>query len=367
MSTATQTYTKDNPFVTELLENYKLNNEGSSKDTRHFSISLKGSDIEYKPGDSLYVYPENETGLVNELLALLKLDNDKEEEFRRFTQDVNITRASNKLYKLIETKLNAAIDVATMNERFNGYSVTALIKELKNEHSGLILGTNEVAENSSKLQARAYSIASSLRAHPQEVQLCIARVDTEINGQRILGVCSNYLSNRVPLNAKTLKIYLHINDKFRLPENPETNIIMVGPGTGIAPFRAFIEERNWQRDQGMKVGKDWLFFGDQRQAYDYIYGDELEAYKNKYGTEITTAFSRDQEQKFYVQDRMKEHANEIFKWLEDGAYFYVCGDARRMAKDVDTTLQQIIAMHGQNAETYIKDLKDSQRYCRDVY
>ncbi len=367
MSTATQTYTKDNPFVTELLENYTLNKEGSGKDTRHFSISLRGSDIEYKPGDSLYVYPENAESLVNELLSLLKLDNDKAEEVKRFTQEVNITRASNKLYKLIETKLNAVIDAATMNERFNGYSIPALIKELKNEHSNLELGTNEVAENSSKLQARAYSIASSLRAHPEKVELCIARVDTEVNGQRILGVCSNYLSNRVPLNEKTLKIYLHVNDKFRLPENPETNIIMVGPGTGIAPFRAFIEERNWQRDQGMKVGKDWLFFGDQRQAYDYLYGEEFAEYENKYGLKVTTAFSRDQEQKFYVQNRMQEQANEIFKWLEAGAYFYVCGDARRMAKDVDTMLQQIIAMHGLNAETYIKDLKDSQRYCRDVY
>ena len=315
MSTATQTYTKDNPFVTELIENYKLNKDGSGKDTRHFSISLKGSDIEYKPGDSLYVYPENETTLVNELLSLLKLDTNKAEEIRRFTQDVNITRASNKLYKLIETKLNAAIDAAAMNERFNGYSLVALIKELQNEYPSLVLGTNEVAENSSKLQARAYSIASSLKAHPQEVQLCIARVDTEVNGQKVLGVCSNYLSDRISLNEKKLKVYLHVNDKFRLPENPETNIIMVGPGTGIAPFRAFLEERNWQRDQGLKVGKDWLFFGDQRQAYDYLYGDELEAYKSKYGIEITTAFSRDQEQKFYVQNRMQEHANEIFKWL----------------------------------------------------
>ncbi len=367
MSTATQTYTKDNPFTTELVENYKLNQQGSSKDTRHFSISLKGSDIEYKPGDSLYVYPENEAHLVTDLLSSLKLDNDKDEEFRRFTQEVNITRASNKLYKLIETKINAAIDAAAMNEKFNGYSIPALIKQLKAEHPSLELSTNEVAENSSKLQARAYSIASSLRAHPERVELCIARVEEEINGQKFLGVCSNYLSNRVPLNEKKLRIYLHVNDKFRLPENPETNIIMVGPGTGIAPFRAFIEERNWQREQGMKVGKDWLFFGDQRQAYDYIYGNELESYKDKYGLKITTAFSRDQEQKFYVQNRMQEQANELFQWLENGAYFYVCGDARRMAKDVDTVLQQIIGAHGHNAESYIKNLKDTQRYCRDVY
>lgn len=367
MSTTAQTYTKEKPFLTNLLENRKLNKEGSKKDTRHFVISLKGSDIEYLPGDSLYVFPENEESLVNKLLNSLELVKTSEEEFERFKKEVNITRSSTKLFKLIETKLqekglNETIDPA----QYEGYNLANIILDIKNKYA-LSFTTEEIVENSSKLMARAYSIASSLRAHPQEVHLCIARVDEEINGQKVLGVCSNYLSERVNLNGMNLRIYLHINEKFRLPENPETDIIMVGPGTGIAPFRAFIEERNAQRDSGEKVGLDWLFFGDQRAAYDYLYAEEFAQYAKKYNLKISTAFSRDQEEKVYVQNRMLENAQEIFKLLETGAHFYVCGDARRMAKDVDLALREIITKNGKNADDYMKNLKESGRYQRDIY
>jgi sulfite reductase alpha subunit-like flavoprotein len=142
---------------------------------------------------------------------------------------------------------------------------------------------------------------------------------------------------------------------------------MVGPGTGIAPFRAFIEERNWQRQQGMQVGTDWLFFGDQKANFDFIYGDELESYKNKYGLQISTAFSRDQAEKVYVQNRMLENSKAIFAALENGAHFYVCGDARRMAKDVDLALREIAKEHGKDPDSYMQALKDSKRYSRDVY
>lgn len=367
MTQTLEQYTKENPFLTLLLENYILNKAGSSKDTRHFTISLKDSGMSYEPGDSLYVCPENEINLVNELLSYLKLDLNKEAELHRFTQEINITRPSNKLFKLLEGKLGEKFNATEATEKFNGYSIPAIIKTLKAEFPNLELSTSEIAENSSKLQARAYSIASSLKAHPEEVHLCIARVDTEVNGQQILGVCSNYLSSRVPLNQKNLRIYLHSNDKFRLPENKATDIIMVGPGTGIAPFRAFIEERNYQRDQGETVGKDWLFFGDQKAAYDYLYENEFQEYAKKYNLKVTTAFSRDQAEKVYVQNKMKENGKEIFALLENGAYFYVCGDARRMAKDVDQALQEIITENGKNAEEYIKNLKDTKRYCRDVY
>ena len=367
MTVATEKYNKENPFETKLLENYCLNSEGSSKDTRHFNICLKGSGISYQPGDALYVYPENEDSLVIKLLGLLELSSDKETEFSRFKKEVNITRASNKLFKLIEAKTEAKFEAKALAERFNGYSVPNLISELKNEEASLTITSDELAENSSKLLGRAYSIASSNRAHPDEVHLCIARVEEEINDQQVLGVCSNYLSNRVDLNKDPIRVYLHSNDKFRLPENPETPIIMVGPGTGIAPFRAFIEERNCQREAGEAVGQDWLFFGDQRKDFDYIYGNELDNYVEQHGLKVTTAFSRDQEEKVYVQHRMLEHGDEIFKLLEAGAYFYVCGDARRMAKDVDQALRDIAEKHGKDPDQYIKDLKDSMRYCRDVY
>lgn len=367
MSKTLSKYNKENPLSTELLENYTLNKTGSQKDTRHFVISLKASDLTYLPGDALYVFPENEANLVENLLSLITLEHSKEEEFKRFSRDVNLTRPSNKLFQLLESKLQNKSLIENATEKFNGYSVVEIIKTLKNSEPSLEISAHEVAENSSKLQPRAYSIASSLRAHPEEVHLCIARVEEEINGQKILGVCSNYLSHRVPLNQKNLRIYVHINDKFRLPEDSTKDIIMIGPGTGIAPFRAFIEERNCQRDQGQKVGQDWLFFGDQREAFDFLYREEFEEYKNKYNLKITTAFSRDQAEKVYVQNRMKEHAKEIFAALENGAYFYVCGDARRMAKDVDQALQEIITEHGKDAAEYIKMLKETNRYCRDVY
>jgi len=366
-SATNQEYTKENPLVTELLENKKLNKQGSAKDTRHFNISLKNSNLTYLPGDSLYVFPENEDRLVEDLLSLINLDKEHEEDFQRFKTEINITRASNKLFKLIEDKTSGKLDSKVISEKYIGYSIPTIIKNLVTENPELNLSSDEIAENSSKLLARAYSIASSINAHPEEVHLCIARVEEEINGQKILGVCSNFLSERVKLNEKNLRIYVHHNEKFRLPENTETDIIMVGPGTGIAPFRAFIEERNFQREQGKKVGTDWLFFGDQRKDYDYLYAEELEAYAGKYNLKITKAFSRDQEEKVYVQHKMKEYSKEIFQMLEKGAYFFVCGDARRMAKDVDNALREIIDEHGKESGNYITRLKDEKRYCRDVY
>jgi sulfite reductase (NADPH) flavoprotein alpha-component len=360
-------YTKENPFFTILVENYRLNKEGSSKDTRHFVISLEKSNIDYQPGDALYVFPENDPNLANELLDYIVLDQEKNTELNRFQKNINITRPSNKLFKLIEEKTNKQLDSKQLAERFTGYSTLNLLKTLKSENPDLKLSSNEIAENSSMVQARAYSIASSLKKHPNEVHLCIARVDEEINGQRVLGLCSNFLSNRVNINSDKIGVYVHSNTKFRLPEDSSKDIIMVGPGTGIAPFRAFIEERNWQRDQGLALGCDWLFFGDQKADFDFIYGNELKNYQEKYSLKVTTAFSRDQAEKIYVQHRMKEHSEEIFKALENGAYFYVCGDARRMAKDVDQALREIISEHGKSPDDYIQNLKDSQRYSRDVY
>lgn len=363
MTNAQLLYTKDSPFVTKLLVNQKLNKQGSAKDTRHFEISLKGSGINYLPGDSLYVQPENDPNMVDSLLAKLILDLDQDAERKRFIQEINITRPSNKFFKLIEQKTNSKYLANELAERFLGYSTLAVIGAI----SEIKFSSNEIVDNSSKLQARAYSIASSIRKHPEEVHLCIARVDQELNGQKVLGVCSNYLSERLPLNSLKLKIYLHSNDKFRLPADKSKNIIMVGPGTGIAPFRAFIEERNVDRDSGHKLGQDWLFFGDQKQEFDYLYGDELENYQKQYGLKISTAFSRDQAEKIYVQNRMLENSKEIFDWLENGAHFYVCGDARKMAKDVDQALHQIVEAQGKDPKAYIANLKDSNRYSRDVY
>jgi sulfite reductase (NADPH) flavoprotein alpha-component len=359
-------FNRENPFFSKLLENRRLNKEGSWKDTRHFSLCLSGSGIRYEPGDSLYVYPVNEASLVEELLQLVQLDLQEEVERKRFLEEVNISRASNKLFKLIESK-NPQFSTQEMSEKYNGYNLASIIKDIKSQDPDLVISSNELVENSSKLQPRAYSIASSLKAHPERVELCVARVEEEINGQKILGLCSNYLAERVPLNEVVVKIFIHHNDKFRLPEDSSKDIIMIGPGTGIAPFRAFIEERNFQREQGQQVGRNWLFFGDQRREYDFLYKEEFEAYEKNSGLKLTTAFSRDQEYKIYVQNKMKENSDEIYSWMKNGAYFYVCGDAKKMAKDVDQALREIFEVHGENSEAAMKELKDSKRYCRDVY
>ena len=358
-------YNKENPFLSKLTDNYTLNKDGSSKDTRHISLCLKGSGIDYIPGDSLYIFPENDTALVNELLDTLELSKEREDEAISFTREINITRPSSTLFKLSAEKLD--LDAKELQEKYNGYHSLAIIKDIKKDYPDFKISSNELAENSSKANPRAYSIASSLKAHPESVELCIARVDEEINGQKILGLCSNYISDRVAMGEASVRVYIHKNDRFRLPEDPKTKVIMIGPGTGIAPFRAFLEERNALRDSGQEVGADWLFFGDQREAYDYLYGEELESYREKYSLKVDLAFSRDQDYKIYVQDKMRENSAELFKWLEEGAHFYVCGDARRMAKDVDQALKDIITEHGKDAEEYVKLLKEQKRYSRDVY
>ena len=360
-----KTYNKENPFLTKVTENILLNKEGSSKDTRHICIDLSGSDIDYIPGDSLYIFPENDPSLVGELLQEMELDLPLDEETQRFTQVVNITRPSGKLFKLIAEKTGT--DAKELQEKYNGYGSLAIIKDIKSQFSDFKISSNELSDNSSKANPRAYSIASSLKAHPNSVELCISRVDEEINGQKILGLCSNYICDRVETGEETVRVYLHTNDRFRLPEDPKTKVIMVGPGTGIAPFRAFIEERNSLRQSGEEVGQDWLFFGDQRSKFDYLYGEEFAVYEEKFNLKVDLAFSRDQDYKIYVQDKMRENSAELFKWLEEGAHFYVCGDARRMAKDVDTALKDIAAEHGKDPEEYVKQLKEEKRYSRDVY
>ena len=361
-------YNKETPYLTKVLVNYKLNKAGSIKDTRHIEIDLKDSGIYYKPGDSLCIFPENDPALVDKFLGLVELVKPRDQEFERFLKEVNITRPSSKFFKLVIEKIaDDSLDAKAMQEKYNGYTIPAIIEHLKLQHPSLTLSTDDIANNLPKLNARAYSIASSQSMHPDQVDLCISRVDEEINGQKVLGVCSNYISDRVTLNENSVHIYVEENNKFRLPKDQSKDIIMIGPGTGIAPFRSFIEERKFLKDKGHNVGRNWLFFGDQKHAFDYLYGEELEQYKQDMGLKVSLAFSRDQEEKIYVQTRMKEHGNDIFDWLETGAYFYVCGDARRMARDVDTALREIITEHGKDADAYMKDLKDSGRYCRDVY
>jgi sulfite reductase (NADPH) flavoprotein alpha-component len=239
--------------------------------------------------------------------------------------------------------------------------------DLAKDFPGVITQPQQLFQVLARLTPRMYSIASSQAMHPDNVQTTVRVVRYESHGRSRQGLASGHLGERAPVGA-TMPIFLHANGLFRLPEDSSAPVIMVGPGTGIAPFRAFLEER---QVTGAK-GDNWLFFGEQRRALDFLYQDQLETmHKDGVLTRLDTAFSRDQAKKVYVQDRMQEHSAELFAWLERGAYFYVCGDASRMAKDVELALLDSIAKGANGtleyANEYLANMKKQKRYQRDVY
>jgi len=331
---APASFGKSRPFPATLKTNRVLNGAGSAKETRHFEISLEGSGLEYEVGDALGVVPTNCPNFVTEILAAAGLTG--EEPVNGTTVRAALTEGLD--LKPFLTTLPAA-----------GTSAADLIAPLR------------------KLQPRLYSISSSPKAHPGEVHLTVGIVRYELGGKRRSGVCSTYLADRVSDDIK-VPVFVHRSPSFKLPADLSKPVIMVGPGTGIAPFRAFLEER---KATGAS-GKNWLFFGDQRADSDFLYREELATWQEEgFLNHLHLAFSRDQAEKIYVQHRMLEHAAELWAWLEEGAYFYVCGDAKRMARDVDAALHQVAETGGglsaEAAADFIKHLKSEKRYLRDVY
>ncbi|MDB6005016.1 MAG: cysJ 2 [Prosthecobacter sp.] len=332
-------YTKKNPFPAKLIVNTSLNARGSSKDTRHIGFSLTGSGLTYEVGDALGVFVQNCPAVVDAVIAAHAFD----PQTVVALPDGGSARLRDALITSYEVRnLYGKAPVA-------GITLTAFMENLR------------------KLQPRLYSIASSIKAHADEVHLCIAAVRYSTDGVPHKGVASTFLSDRLPL-GETTGIYFHAANHFRLPSDLTKPVIMVGPGTGIAPFRAFLEEREATK----APGKNWLFFGDQKRASDFLYHDQIIEWVQKgHLTRLDTAFSRDQEEKIYVQTRMLQAASELWQWLEEGAHFYVCGDAKRMAKDVDDALHTIIQTAGgksaDEAAAYVSQMKKEKRYARDVY
>ncbi|MBG88560.1 MAG: sulfite reductase subunit alpha [Verrucomicrobiales bacterium] len=374
-------YNRKNPFPAKLLVHRMLTKEGSLKDTRHFEISLEGSGLEYEVGDALAVCPTNCPELVDEIITALGASPDtmvplpKEGEAplkEALTKNYVVTQPNGKLIAAVAEKTGDA-ELTALLEKENKPKLTEWL--WGREVIDLLLGypdakfePAEFALLLRKLQPRLYSIASSIKAHPGEVHLTVAAVRYHSHGRDRKGVCSTYLCDRVDINSTDVPVFVQTSHGFRIPTNPDTPMIMVGPGTGIAPFRAFLEERKAIGAQG----KNWLFFGEQRRDFDYLYQEEFESYLEEgVLTRLDTAFSRDQEHKIYVQDRMKENAAEIWKWLEQGAHFYVCGDAARMAKDVDAALHKLVETEGGRSEeeavVFVKQLRKAKRYQRDVY
>jgi sulfite reductase (NADPH) flavoprotein alpha-component len=332
-------YSKKNPFPAALLANLKLNSERSSKDTRHIAFSLAGSGLAYETGDALGVMVRNCPEVVATILAA-----------HGYSGEESVPVPSGG-----EVPLREAL--------IHHYEMRSLLGVAPEK----TVSAKDFVESLRKLQPRLYSIASSLKAHPEEVHLCVGAVRYEKDGVTHKGVASTFLADRLPLGEVT-GVFVHTAKHFRVPENGNTPMIMVGPGTGIAPFRAFLEER---LATGAK-GKNWLFFGDQKRSHDFLYEEQITNWvKDGLLTRLDTAFSRDQAEKVYVQNRMLDAASEVWQWLEEGAHFYVCGDASRMAKDVDSALHQIIAQCGkktaEEAAAYVAEMKKSKRYARDVY
>ena len=385
---AASAYTKDNPFPARITENRVLNQPGSAKETRHFVVDIKGSGLTYKVGDSLGVFPHNPPHEVAELLERLKASGEelvspamlKLQEpitlHEALTSRLALSSPTTKILTTLQSKATDPGDKARLDamlapeakERVKVYLEERAFIDLLCEFPSAQLTPQEFVDHLRKLMPRLYSIASSPKVSPDGVHLTVAVVRYQTNGRDRVGVCSTFMADRVVVGQTAVPTFVS-HSHFGLPENhAEKDVIMVGPGTGIAPFRAFVQERVAVG----ATGRNWVFFGDQHAATDYLYQDEWEQYVSKgQVSRLDLAWSRDQEQKVYVQDKMRENAAELWAWLEKGAYFYVCGDAKRMAKDVDQALHDIIAEQGglpiEKAQEYVKQLKKDKRYQRDVY
>jgi sulfite reductase (NADPH) flavoprotein alpha-component len=372
-------YTRTNPFPGKLTVNRSLCGEGSEKDTRHFEIDLTGWGLNYEVGDSMTVWPTNDSKLVDQILKAICATGDEpvkgpkgETTLREaLFRDCRITQTTPKFLKMITERANAAPLLTELldperKEDLDRYLWGMEVIDFLIEHPSIKISPQEFIDVLAKLQPRLYSIASSLKAHPNQVHFTIDVVRYTSHGRQRGGVCSTFLADRA--GDGPIPVFPNAS-KFRLPEDGNTPIIMVGPGTGIAPFRAYLQER---QAVGAK-GKNWLFFGSQKSVCNYFYRDEFESMeKDGVLSRLSLAWSRDQANKVYVQDRMLEDAAEIWKWVDrEGAHFFVCGDARRMAKDVDAALRKIVQEQGGKdvdaANEYVEKLKSDKRYKRDVY
>ncbi len=378
-------YDKNNPFPARLIDRRRLSSPASQKDTQHFSVSLAGSGLTYKCGDSLGVFPTNNPAAVAALLKAAGFTGDEAVTIPKDPAPIAIREAwakrvalngpTYKFVQLLHDRATAADQKEALAARLaeadpekkKAWLEQREFVDLFAEFPSARPSAQEVVELQRKLMPRLYSISSAPSRYPDEIHLTVAVVRYETNGRPREGVCSSYLADRARMEQPDLPIFV-AESHFGLPADDNVPVIMVGPGTGVAPFRSFVMDR---ATRGAK-GPNWLFFGDQRKEHDFLYADEWAAYLASGAlTRLDTAFSRDQAAKVYVQDRMREQATELWKWLQQGAYFYVCGDAKRMAKDVDAALHALVAAQGgmtpEAAGEWVKQLKKDGRYQRDVY
>jgi sulfite reductase (NADPH) flavoprotein alpha-component len=373
-------YDKQNPFSAELLVSQKITGRDSAKNVSHVEIDLADSGLTYQPGDALGVWFDNSETLVDELLTALSLS---------ATEEVSLKIAGNitsiSLKKALIEQLEITQTAPAFISFWAGISNNDALKTIADDKTSardfaanhqiidvvkLYPGTVEAqafVDALRKITPRLYSIASSQLEVEEEVHLTVGLVNYNIDEHERFGGASSYLTQRLE-EGGNVKVFVEHNDNFRLPQNSETPIIMIGPGTGVAPFRAFMQER----EANEATGDNWMFFGDQTFTQDFLYQVEWQNYlKSGLVTKLDVAFSRDQKQKIYVQDRIKENSADVYEWLQRGAHLYICGDANRMAKDVHETLVEVVATQGnktiEQAEEYLKELRINKRYQKDVY
>jgi sulfite reductase (NADPH) flavoprotein alpha-component len=379
-SRKTPAHTRDNPFLAPIVEKRPLTHEVSSKLTLHMAFSVVGSDVTYEAGDACAVIPQNEPSLVEEILHKLKFSGEVLVQLPKagtvplqtaLLDYLQITRLTRKMVHAYATigQCLPLLDLLQPEQQshLDAYTWDRGLIDLLYEYPEVLRDPADLVVMLPKLSPRLYSISSSPAAHAGQIHTTVAVVRYRSHNRERGGVCSTMFADRSQPTCR-LPIYIQPNTKFRLPAEADRPIIMIGPGTGIAPFRAFLHER---RALGAG-GKNWLFFGERSAATDFLYREELESMQNdSFLTRLDLAFSRDQEHKIYVQDKMFEQAALFWSWLQDGAWVYVCGDATRMAKDVDAMLHTIVEQQGgfnwEAAIDYVQNLKDQHRYHRDVY
>jgi len=379
-------HSRSNPFLAELTRHDRLTGARSSKDVRHFVLNLADSGLTYSPGDSIGAYGSNSPALVDELIALLDLDPEtgiKTLKGQPMTlrdallREYVVNRANRKIVAALADRYpqgeerNRLMELVNNNELVSDYIDTRDYVDIMKEFPTARFETaGDFLEQLTPIAPRLYSVASSQLVHPGEAHLCVAVVRYDTHGRRKKGLASGFLADHADMFVRNVPVYVQPSRSFRLPPDPARDIIMCGPGTGIAPFRAFLE----QREAEGATGRNWLFFGEQHEATDFLYQKELLGWRDQgILSRLDVAFSRDQPARLYVQHRMREQAKELWAWLQDGAYFYVCGNARHMAKDVHQTLCGIARDEGglspEAADQYVNVtlMKTERRYLRDVY
>lgn len=381
VSEAESEYSRSNPFQAEVLENLNLNGRGSDRETRHVEISLEGSNLQYEPGDSLGIYPENHPRLADELIEAMGWDGNESVSVNKQGETRSLREALLRYFEItVLTKplLNQLAELTgnsglkdlldpSKTEELRTYLSERDLLDLVQDYSLKGIPAGQFVSLLRKIPPRLYSIASSLKASPDEVHVTVRAVRYESNGRNRYGVCSVQMAERIQ-PGDSLPVFIQHNPNFKLPDNPETPVIMIGPGTGVAPFRAFLSEREETGAQG----KTWLFYGDQHFSTDFLYQVEWQRWlKEGVLTRMDVAFSRDTEQKVYVQHRMLEKSRELYEWLQEGAVIYVCGDEKKMAHDVHAALATILEQEGrfspEEASEYLTRMQQQKRYQRDVY